>query len=593
MSTSGGLEIILLQSDDDLNTLTHDRDFVLRASQSPSQIILSSQQENNKRSSPKTRNKSLAGKRKPNLPPPTSIKINSVEDLHKWPKSDTASTADDSSPGRPHHQIGGAAPPMVKNRSKQKHNKANTKRSEEQNTTRTVRNNETRTAESKRGGDLKPTDPKTKNPKNTEMKPLKNSESKLPQSATDSKITDTSIIIAPSTTVSAEVPVATDTKNVGYNSKPEVSLMVETENDVIFDESFDIWYTLPKGVTAGHRGLDTASYEGGMHKIGTFTKVSEFFEFHRMLDWKTLPPNSVIAFCREGVKPIWEDPANSAGGRFLVKNFSRSDTEAIFTKTALGFFSGMLHDCHNYNLVSLHIRDQRRGNDIQLWRSIIEPGRLSPQVVKADILAFTSEENPAGITVAFVPNRESMQRNDYRLASKPQSRSMQQNNVKHCNRDNICNALDSVFGAGASAKNVSALYSRKNRPSKPLPSKPLPSEPLPSEPLPSEPLPSEQLPSEQLPSTTAALDARYGYNSWPYPNPNEAWTGAPVLAANVEGGEQAVAPGHSTWTIGLDPYYYYAAQGTPTAVYDTFYNTDSIRYNPNYQQYVMGFPAPR
>eukprot|EP01054_Gregarina_sp_Poly1_P002742 Gregarina_sp_Poly_1__2741@NODE_175_length_12037_cov_139_596324_g155_i0_p2_GENE_NODE_175_length_12037_cov_139_596324_g155_i0NODE_175_length_12037_cov_139_596324_g155_i0_p2_ORF_typecomplete_len753_score109_61IF4E/PF01652_18/2_6e03IF4E/PF01652_18/1_8e15_NODE_175_length_12037_cov_139_596324_g155_i04922750 len=186
----------------------------------------------------------------------------------------------------------------------------------------------------------------------------------------------------------------------------------EVNGDVIFEDVFDIWFTQPLGGT--RRGLAKEVYENGMHLIGSFKTLSQFFDFHGMLEWDDLPPSSVIAFCRHGIKPIWEDPRNEAGGRFLVKNFRRDETESVFTKIALGFFSGMLHDWKNYNLISLHIRESRRGSDIQLWRSVVHSRHLTTQRVKADLADFVENSQP-GMTLSFVPNRESLSRNDSRL----------------------------------------------------------------------------------------------------------------------------------------------------------------------------------
>lgn len=262
-------------------------------------------------------------------------------------------------------------------------------------------------------------------------------------------------------TSSPEPPSDTEcASQISETARPLEGHLTEEDGDVIFHQPFEIWYTLPAG-GAHRKGINKEVYEGGMHKIGTFTRVSEFFEFHRMLDWNTLPPNSVIAFCRENIRPIWEDPANEVGGRYLVKNFPRDNTEAIFTKTALGFFSGLLHDWTNYNLVSLHIRDARRGNDIQLWRRTVRSA-LSADIVKEDILSITSEEGPTNLVVSFVPNRESLCRNDERLAHNSSSRKGRNGRSGgNGSRSPVGPAtVESVFGSTAAARSVSSLYSK-------------------------------------------------------------------------------------------------------------------------------------
>eukprot|EP01055_Gregarina_sp_Pseudo9_P005125 Gregarina_sp_Pseudo_9__5124@NODE_53_length_4794_cov_16_022713_g50_i0_p1_GENE_NODE_53_length_4794_cov_16_022713_g50_i0NODE_53_length_4794_cov_16_022713_g50_i0_p1_ORF_typecomplete_len800_score235_86IF4E/PF01652_18/2_9e03IF4E/PF01652_18/1_1e17_NODE_53_length_4794_cov_16_022713_g50_i04552854 len=228
----------------------------------------------------------------------------------------------------------------------------------------------------------------------------------------------------------------------------------EVNGDVIFDEKFDIWFTQPLG--GSRRGLAKEAYEGGMHLIGSFDTLAQFFEFYGMLEWDDLPPSSVIAFCRHGIKPIWEDPANERGGRYLVKNFRREDTEAVFTKISLGFLSGMLHDWKHYNLISLHVRESRRGNDIQLWRSVSNNGRLTHARVKADLQDFVENSQPS-MTLSFVPNRESLSRNDSRLQQQSGGR---RSKGSRRNRGSLGPAASPAY-TGGSGHPVFQLYSQK------------------------------------------------------------------------------------------------------------------------------------
>lgn len=92
----------------------------------------------------------------------------------------------------------------------------------------------------------------------------------------------------------------------------------------------------------------------------------------------------------------------------------------------------MLHDWPDYvslssvctlvnralqNAVSLHVRCPARGTSIQLWRRVsASVSRLTTARVKSDIFAFVDiQVAGSGLSVAWVPNRESLLRNDSRL----------------------------------------------------------------------------------------------------------------------------------------------------------------------------------
>lgn len=186
--------------------------------------------------------------------------------------------------------------------------------------------------------------------------------------------------------------------------------------DVEFSTAFDIWYTDPDNVN--RKGVDKNAYAGAMQKVGTFNLLSEFYEFHDTVEWEGIKEGSIIAYCREGITPQWEDPANERGGRYLVKNLPRQATETLFTKIALGFFTQMLHDWNKLNLVSLHVRGSSRGSDIQIWRRDRE-NKPPNSVIKQDVFSMLEESTaPPTLSLTFVPNSDSLSRNDSKLALK-------------------------------------------------------------------------------------------------------------------------------------------------------------------------------
>lgn len=211
--------------------------------------------------------------------------------------------------------------------------------------------------------------------------------------------------------------------------QPLVASLTNVDGDVIFHEIFDIWYTNPEALK--RKGVNKEAYAGAMQKVGSFKRLSDFYEFHNALDWDAIREGSIIAYCRQGITPQWEDPANEQGGRYLVKNFNRNETESIFTKIALGFFAGMLHDWADYNAVSLHVRSPARGTSIQLWRRVsATSSKLTTARVKSDIFAFVDAQVAGcGLSVGWVPNRESLERNDSRLQNALGRRAMRRHDA--------------------------------------------------------------------------------------------------------------------------------------------------------------------
>lgn len=62
------------------------------------------------------------------------------------------------------------------------------------------------------------------------------------------------------------------------------------------------------------------NYETNIHPIGTFGTSDEFWTIYSHLRRpNVLPVNSDIHLFRSGVKPVWEDPTNAAGGKWIVR----------------------------------------------------------------------------------------------------------------------------------------------------------------------------------------------------------------------------------------------------------------------------------
>ena len=62
------------------------------------------------------------------------------------------------------------------------------------------------------------------------------------------------------------------------------------------------------------------NYETNIHPIGTFGNSDEFWTIYSHLRRpNVLHVNSDIHLFRNGVKPVWEDPINATGGKWIIR----------------------------------------------------------------------------------------------------------------------------------------------------------------------------------------------------------------------------------------------------------------------------------
>ena len=74
-----------------------------------------------------------------------------------------------------------------------------------------------------------------------------------------------------------------------------------------------LWYDNPRLAPPG------SSWKDNLQKCGTFDNVGDFWSiFNNVKPASQLPLNSNYHIFREGVEPMWEDPENKNGGKFVL-----------------------------------------------------------------------------------------------------------------------------------------------------------------------------------------------------------------------------------------------------------------------------------
>lgn len=72
----------------------------------------------------------------------------------------------------------------------------------------------------------------------------------------------------------------------------------------------------PPGSAVG----DNSQYEHAIHTLGDVSNTEEFWAIYSHLNRaRSLPINSDSHLFRRGVKPIWEDPSNALGGKWMIR----------------------------------------------------------------------------------------------------------------------------------------------------------------------------------------------------------------------------------------------------------------------------------
>lgn len=93
---------------------------------------------------------------------------------------------------------------------------------------------------------------------------------------------------------------------------------VSDSNEVFLKHAWTFWYD-----EQPHKGMTHAEYESSVVRIGTFDTIQAFWRYYNnIVDPAVFPAYSNLRMFKANIKPLWEDPANSNGGKWVGTSFT-------------------------------------------------------------------------------------------------------------------------------------------------------------------------------------------------------------------------------------------------------------------------------
>jgi translation initiation factor 4E len=90
-------------------------------------------------------------------------------------------------------------------------------------------------------------------------------------------------------------------------------LIMSAEPELKLHQKWVVWFDNPR------LAPEASSWKDNLKKCGDFDSVSGFWSLYNNLKPASkLPLNSNYHVFRDGVEPMWEDPANKKGGKFVL-----------------------------------------------------------------------------------------------------------------------------------------------------------------------------------------------------------------------------------------------------------------------------------
>jgi translation initiation factor 4E len=125
------------------------------------------------------------------------------------------------------------------------------------------------------------------------------------------------------------------------------------------------WYD--KRPAAGKRMKgEQESYENNLRPIGTFGTVEDFWRYYNhLVKPSRLEINSNYHFFKEGIKPMWEDSANSKGGKWVLTFRDKSLLDMCWENVVLGLVGETL-DMED-EITGAVVSRRKAGDRIAIW----------------------------------------------------------------------------------------------------------------------------------------------------------------------------------------------------------------------------------
>jgi len=80
------------------------------------------------------------------------------------------------------------------------------------------------------------------------------------------------------------------------------------------DDIWKVWFDQP----AQSKGMSKGQFEDSMKVLGTFNTMADFWDRFSNLMHEKLPTKSNVRVFQSNVRPLWEDPINCDGGKWIV-----------------------------------------------------------------------------------------------------------------------------------------------------------------------------------------------------------------------------------------------------------------------------------
>jgi hypothetical protein len=179
-----------------------------------------------------------------------------------------------------------------------------------------------------------------------------------------------------------------------------------------------MWYDRITGSSRNHR----CDYRSSLQNLHTMSSVEEFWRlYNNIRQPSNLERNSNYHFFKEGVEPLWEDPANEQGGKWVLTLRDEARLDRIWEELLLALVGGVVESGHAVN--GAVVSRRKKGDRVALWTSkksakvnlnicvdLLRVLVIACDVSAKDLPGFSQQlaEGRGGLSLEYMYHRDSL-----------------------------------------------------------------------------------------------------------------------------------------------------------------------------------------
>nr|CAG4717467.1 unnamed protein product [Naegleria fowleri] len=153
-------------------------------------------------------------------------------------------------------------------------------------------------------------------------------------------------------------------------------------------------------------GTNPEDYEKSINQIGSFDSIEDFWRYWNNINlpYYKMPSYLNLRLFKEGIKPLYEDPKNIDGGRWVIQTHKKESRQATWNEIVLAVI-GEKHFSDKYEVNGVVLSSRKTYDAIQIWNGCMLDRKHIQYIMKKIRSILQSIDTDDTTTIEYQANR--------------------------------------------------------------------------------------------------------------------------------------------------------------------------------------------